>query len=157
MNCGSVEKNAIAYLDGSLPPHLRREVEGHLADCTACHERAQQFRQVWDILDREPVIRLSTGFEAAVHARIAREGVRGSLWGWLVMPSPRLAVGVAALLVFSAWLSLMPPAPQLQAVSSGETEFRMIVDLPVLEDYDVLANFEVLSELPMDPAAVPGM
>jgi len=31
----------------------------------------------------------------------------------------------------------------------------MIADLPVLEDYDVLANFEVLSELPAQPAATP--
>ena len=28
----------------------------------------------------------------------------------------------------------------------------MIKDLPVLENYDVLANFEALSELPTQPA-----
>jgi len=28
----------------------------------------------------------------------------------------------------------------------------MIKDLPVLEDYDVLANFEALSELPAQPS-----
>jgi anti-sigma factor RsiW len=157
MNCRLMEKNAIAYLDGSIAPRLRREVEGHLAGCVACRERAEQFRHIWGILDEEPMIGPSAGFDAAVRARVAQEGARQGLWGWLVAPSPRLALGVSALLIFSVWLSSLTPVRQ-PVPPSTDAEFRMIVDLPVLEDYDVLANFDVLSELPVQPAAtVPGV
>jgi hypothetical protein len=55
--------------------------------------------------------------------------------------------------MFSIWLSSMPLAERPATRSSGaiEAEFRMIVNLPVLEDYDVLSNFEALSDLPAQP------
>jgi anti-sigma factor RsiW len=157
MNCKAVKKNAIAYVDGSIEPPRRREVEAHLAECGTCRERAHQLRDVWGILEEAPVVRPSAAFDASVRARIAQEASRRGLWGWLLAPSPRLAVGVTALLVFSVWLSSLPPAghPPVPVSSAGDAEFKMIADLPVLEDYDVLANFEALSELPLDPVPAP--
>ena len=154
MNCNVAGKYLIAYMDGSIDTLRHREVEAHLSDCNACRQRAKEFRQVWGILDEAPVLRPSPGFDALVRARIAQEGGRG-LWGWLITPSPRLAVGVTALLICSVWLSSVrpnshPPAP---VVASSAAEFRMIADLPVLEDYDVLAEFEALSELPVQAEA----
>jgi anti-sigma factor RsiW len=152
MNCNTVEKNSIAYLDGRLDPRHRREVEAHLAGCVACRARAQQFRELWGILDEAPALRPSPSFDAAVRMRIAQEPRRSGVWAWLAVPSPRLAVGVTALLVLSIWLSSLRPAAQApppEVVSTGDAEFRMIADLPVLEDYDVLTNFEALSELPL--------
>ena len=160
MNCEAVKKLSIAYLDGRTEPGRRREIENHLAGCVACREQARQLRELWGILDESPVLHPSPGFDAAVRARIAREPHRGGAWGWLAAPSPLLAMGIAALLVFSIWLSSLPrTAPPLRAAGTVESEFMMIADLPVLEDYDVLANFEALSELPLQPAAnrLPGM
>ena len=110
MNCKMAEKHSIAYLDGSIDPRQRREMETHLAECGACRERDRQFREIWGILEEVPAVRPSAGFDAAVRARIAQEGARRGLWGWLIAPSPRLAVGVTALLIFSIWLSSLPPA-----------------------------------------------
>ena len=65
---------------------------------------------------------------------------------------------MTALLVFSIWLSSLPPAGHapVPVASASDAEFKMIADLPVLEDYDVLANFEALSELPVQqPVAAP--
>ncbi|HEY1866355.1 MAG TPA: hypothetical protein VGG55_04730, partial [Candidatus Acidoferrales bacterium] len=45
-----------------------------------------------------------------------------------------------------------PPAVTV-APQGSDAEFRMIKDLPVLEDYDVVANFDALSDLPAQPAA----
>ena len=161
MNCKSVEKYSIAYLDGSIDSFRRRELEGHLAQCGACRERARGLREIWGVLEEAPTVRPSAGFDALVRSRIAREGSRRNLWSWLIAPSPRLAVGVTALLVFSIWLSSIPPAGRTPAPapSAGDAEFAMIADLPVLEDYDVLANFEALSELPVQPVppARPGL
>ena len=161
MNCKKAAKHSIAYLDGSIEPRHRRALEAHLAACAPCRERAGQFGELWGILEDVPVIRPSAGFDAAVRARVAQEGSRRGLWDWLIAPSPRLAVGVTALLIFSVWLSSLPRAtrPPAQASAAGDTEFKMIANLPVLEDYDVLANFEVLSELPVPPAQTqrPGM
>jgi len=153
MNCKAVEKNSIAYLDGSADPGRRREIEAHLAGCGACRERARQFRELWGILDESPLLPPSSGFDAAVRARIAREPHRWGVWGWLAAPSPRLAIAVTALLLFSIWLSSLPRVaqPSPRASSAVEAEFRMIADLPVLEDYDVLSNFEALSELSIQP------
>ena len=157
MNCDAVEKHSIAYLDGSIDPRRRHEMEAHLAECGACRARVAEFRELWRVLEEVPVVRPSLGFDASVRARIAQEISRRNLWSWLVAPSPRLAVGVTALLIFSVWLSSLPPASRApMAVSSaGDTEFKMIAELPVLEDYDVLANFEALSELRVPPAPAP--
>jgi anti-sigma factor RsiW len=164
MNCQTVQKNWVAYLDGRIELRRRREVESHLAVCASCREQAEQFRELWDVLDEAPVILPSAGFDAAVRARIARESQGPSFWSWLMVPSPRLAIGITALVAFSIWLSALPPTAQAPAPApvavASEAEFKMIADLPVLEDYDVLSNFDVLSELPMLPPAdktEPGM
>ncbi len=153
MNCERIEKRLIAYMDGRASAAERREVEAHLADCGPCRTRAQEFRLLWGVLDEMPQVETSPAFDARLRARIAAEPSRASLWGWLV-PSPRLALAVSLLLVLSVWISSVPaPGPAVADVAKSEAEFKMIKDLPVLEDYDVLANFEALSELPSQPAS----
>ena len=149
MNCERMENRLIAYLDGRASPADRREVEAHLAACGACRTRAEEFRRLWTVLDEVPAEEPSPVFDARLRARLAAEPARPSVWSWL-LPSPRLAFAVSLLLVLSAWISSLPPAtlPAPPAPANSEGEFKMIKDLPVLEDYDVLANFEALSELP---------
>ena len=151
MNCERIEKQLIAYMDGRATAAERSEVEAHLADCGACRTRAEEFRLLWGVLDEAPQAETSPAFDARLRARIAAEPPRQSLWAWLV-PSPRLALAVSLLLVLSVWISSVPaPGPAVAEVAQSEAEFKMIKDLPVLEDYDVLANFEALSELPPQP------
>jgi hypothetical protein len=88
---------------------------------------------------------------------VAAEPRRAGLWAWLA-PSPRLALAATVLVVFSVWLSSQRPGPQpvaSTAPQSIEAEFRMIQDLPVLEDYDVVASFDALGELPVQSPAAP--
>ena len=155
MNCENAEKKLVAYLDGKLGIAERRQFEAHLAICPVCRERAAGFRSVWNVLDELPALSPSPAFDNRVRARAQQEPVRAGLWSWIV-PSPRLAFAVTALLVASIWLSSFQPArltvtrvPAGAAVQNTEAEFGMIKDLPVLEDYDVLTSFDALSELPV--------
>lgn len=153
MNCGQMENRLIAYLDGKANRTERREVEAHLAACAACRTRAEEFRLVCGVLDEVLMNEPSPAFGARLRARLAAEPPRRSFWAWL-KPSPRLAFAASMLLVASVWISSLPQAPRQDSVTpNADAEFRMIKDLPVLEDYDVLANFEALSELPAQPSA----
>lgn len=158
MNCKTIETSLIAYLDSKAPPAERREVQAHLDACSACRTRAEEFRALWGVLDELPQVAPSPAFDAAVRARVAQEP-RAGMWAWLV-PSPRMAFALAAMLVLSVWLTSMPEqrqaSPNELAVAHGsEAEFTVIKNLPVLENYDVLSNFDALSEIPVQPEAAP--
>jgi anti-sigma factor RsiW len=166
MNCEKIDKKWIAYFDGKASAAERREVEAHLESCTACSQRAAEYRAMWGVLDELPAVVPSASFDAAVRARLAAEPARHA-WRWYV-PSPRLAFSVSCLLVLSVWFASRPtevePLPAVTATAvtsaaatqaSSESDFRMINDLPELENYDVLANFDALSDLPATSAAQP--
>ena len=146
MNCERYETQLLAYLDGRATEAQRHEVDLHLLACAACRTRVEEYGRLWNVLDEAPAVEPSLHFDARLRQRIAAEPRRTWL-SWL--PAPRFAFAAAALLVLSVWISSMPSAPVVdQAAARTEEEFQMIKDLPVLEDYDVLANFEALSELP---------
>jgi anti-sigma factor RsiW len=152
--CAAMEGKLVVYLDGRAKPPERRAVEEHLAGCSACRNRAEDFRTLWGALDDLPVISPSPAFDASLRARIAAEPVRHGLWGWL--PSPRLAFALTALVAMSAWMVSTPRFKINQTPMTGaplEADFGMIRDLPVLENYDVLSTFDALSELPAPPTA----
>lgn len=161
--CEFIESKLIAYLDGRAGPAERHVVEEHLAGCAACRARAEEFRALWSTLDDLPEIAPSPSFDASLRQRIAAEPAARSFWRWI--PSPRLAFAVTALVVMAVWMSTVPrtntsptvagsvnPATQL----TEESDFGMIRDLPVLENYDVVSKFDALSELPGSPASSSG-
>ena len=156
MRCTGMEDKLVEYLDGRSKPAERHAVEEHLSSCADCRIRAEEFRALFGVLDDLPLVSASPSFDASLRARIAAQPQRSAFWNWL--PSPRLAFAVTALVVMSVWLASMPaprgtntsqvktdtPATQVTA----DSDFGMIRDLPVLENYDVLSKFDALSELP---------
>jgi anti-sigma factor RsiW len=152
--CAEMESKLVEYLDGRAKPAQRRAIEEHLAGCAGCRARAEEFRTLWGALDDLPLISPSTAFDASLRARIAAEPAPRGFWDWL--PSPRLAFAVTALVAMSVWMASMPRVTNDQTEMSRlspEADFRMIRDLPVLENYDVLSKFDALSELPASPNA----
>jgi hypothetical protein len=100
------------------------------------------------LLDELPQIEPSGAFDARVRARVAAEPVKQSWWA-VFAPSPRAALAASMLLLATIWIGSRP-APttdhfQNVAANPGNIDPN---DLPVLENYDVLANFEPLEELP---------
>lgn len=150
MNCERMEILLVGYLDGRASAAERREAEAHLGECAACRTRVEEFRRLWGVLDELPAAEPSPAFDARLRQRIAA-APQPSLWNWLA-PAPRVAFAFAAMLLLAVWLSWQSPRPaveSLRAEQRSEQEFSMIRDLQVLEDFDVLMNFEALEALPV--------
>jgi len=153
--CVSLEGKLVEYLDGRAKPADRHAVEEHLSICVSCRSRVEEFRALWSALDGLPAISPSPAFDASLRTRIAAEPARRSFWS--LLPSPRLAFAVTSLIAISVWMSAGRPAipgPTMVGQTaapgqiSADSDFGMIRDLPVLENYDVVSKFDALSELP---------
>ncbi len=138
MSCARMEKKILGYLDGRLKESERLEMEKHLAACAACRLRVNEFRAVSGLLEELPVIEPSAAFDLRMQARVAAEPAKQSWWAWFA-PSPRVALAASMLLVATVWIGTHSGPSQPQIAQE---------DIPVLENYDVLSNFEPLTELP---------
>ena len=69
MSCGRMENRILSYVDGRLKESERLEVEKHIATCTACELRVNEFRAVSVLLDELPQISPSPAFDVRVRAR----------------------------------------------------------------------------------------
>jgi anti-sigma factor RsiW len=148
MTCERMEQELIAYLDGRAAAAQRREVEEHLAVCADCGARAAEFQGVSSLLDEYPAAAPSPYFDARLRSRLAGEARLSWWYRWI--PQPRLALATAALFALGLWISAVPPEAPPPTAAQADEEFRMIRDMHVLENYDVLAEFDALSELPSD-------
>ena len=148
MSCSRMEKQMLPFVDGRLKVSEQREVEAHLAGCAACRVRVNEFRAVSGLLDELPQIEPSGAFDARVRARVAAEPVKQSWWA-VFAPSPRAAFAASLLLLATIWLGSRPGNVNVpNGGPNGPTALIDPNDLPVLENYDILANFEPLEDLP---------
>jgi anti-sigma factor RsiW len=145
MSCRRIENKILSYVDGRLKESERLEMDKHLAGCAACELRVTEFRAVSSLLDELPVITPSPAFDVRVRARVTAEPVKRAWWGWFA-PSPRVALAGALLAGCMIWVGLRP------SVITPATEAEINQNMPVLEDYDVLSNFEPLADLPQPVA-----
>ena len=151
------------------------QVRRHLAGCTECGRAVEEYRKLDSALDDWGVAEPSPWFDAKVRARVAAGGRKNS--GFFGFGRVRtLAAGVAALVmvlvavvVFNhqrvAEINRPPsslqrpvaitPGPRVPATTEAlrqplpaEEQLKMDENLSVLEDYEVVANFDALSELP---------
>jgi anti-sigma factor RsiW len=148
MSCERMESRILGYVDGRLKESERLELEKHLSTCAPCRVRVEEFRSVSGLLDELPVIEPSPEFDTRVRALVAAEPVKQSWWAWLHV-SPRVAFAASMLLLAGIWLGVYrQPQVQLPWSNPQVADEQMMQDLPVLEDHDVLTNFEPLKELP---------
>jgi anti-sigma factor RsiW len=149
MSCERMESRILGYVGGRLKENERLELEKHLAECAPCCLRVNEFSAVSTLLDELPLIEPSPEFDMRVHARVAAEPVRNAnWWAWLHV-SPRIAFAASMLLLMSLWLGYRTSTPIAPVIQDNDQ--AMMQDLPVLEDHDVLQNFEPLKDLPPGP------
>ena len=165
MNCEQMEGRLIAYLDGKLSPREREAVKLHAQSCSSCAERISGFTEVFGLLDDWKGIEPSPAFAARLEQRLQQEPAASSWWAILFPRLAPLTLGnpvfaIALLVVVSLAAVLIgysPDTPRTLAsqqshpfatsVAAQVDDLTLYRDLPVLEDLDVLGNFEVLQEL----------
>jgi negative regulator of sigma E activity len=147
MSCERMETRILPYVDGRLKESERAEVEKHLAGCAGCRLRVHEFRSVNELLGELPQIEPSAAFDIRVHARVAAEPAKRSWWRWFA-PSPRVAFAASLLLVATVWIGMR----QYQNGSANTPDdSTLIQNQQVLDNMDVLSNFEPLTDLPEQP------
>ncbi len=95
------------------------------------------------LLDELPQIEPSAAFDVRVRARVAAEPVKQGWWAWLA-PSPRVAFAASLLLLATVWVASRPSELPLTPADVAQID----QELPALENFDVLADFGALTDLP---------
>ena len=145
MSCRRMENRILTYVDGRLKESERLEVEKHLSACGACRLRVNEFRAVTSLLEEVPQIEPSSAFDVRVRARVAAEPAKQGWWAWFA-PSPRVAFAASLLLLATVWIGY--EQPQLSFENSKEADAQMMQEMQVLDDQDVISNFDPLKDLP---------
>jgi anti-sigma factor RsiW len=146
MSCGRMENRILTYVDGRLKESERLEVEKHLSACGACRLRVNEFRAVTSLLEEVPQIEPSSAFDVRVRARVAAEPVKQGWWAWFT-PSPRVAFAASLLLLATVWMGYESKT-QLPFENPKEADAQMMEEMQVLDDQDVISNFDPLKDLP---------
>ncbi|HUJ20495.1 MAG TPA: zf-HC2 domain-containing protein [Bryobacteraceae bacterium] len=109
MTCADLEITLCDYLDGTLAPAARAEVERHLSECATCAELARDAGAALAFMERvadiEPPPELVTRMFAIPGMPGARATVRVGIRKWfhnLVQPvlQPRMAFGLSLTILF---------------------------------------------------------
>jgi len=165
------EESLIPYLDGRLSAAVRETLGAHLSVCAECRERVDELRALLGALAEWTLEPPSPTFDAALRARLAEEAEQGS--GWLVL-RPVYGAALAVAVVIASAVALWPPttveAPPLpqppgvalaplptqpsttapsqptQPKGNGTDALAVLDNSVLLENYDMLTQFDILFE-----------
>ena len=173
MKCMEREE-LFAYLHRLLELREEGSVRAHVTECASCRGILEEYRSLDAALEDWKTVEPSPWFDARLRAAVQSGEVTQPGWSWFGLGRLRWAVpAVAVVLVLVTSVLILrtrqvrhasqhmlsqvarkagaPAAGMGAAQAAGEPaeeELSLYQNLPVLEDYDLLANFEVLSELP---------
>lgn len=149
MNCERMEPLLLAVIDGRATVEERERVNDHAAHCGHCARRIEELNATWSALEGLPAMEPSAWFDARLRARMREPQPKVSRFGRLP-GAARWTAAAAALVAVALWIWLRPPVGRrAPAVSTqNQQDFAVIQNLPELENYDVISNFDALSALP---------
>ncbi len=163
MNCSQMESMLLDYVSGRLARADRAPLEEHLTVCQGCRERAEGFRSVAQVLESWETPEISPWFNARLRQRIAAEEALGWNWrrsfDWLKQPVTATALAAVIMMgSLALWTSRPATQPATKiaaaAVMHPDQEKPQVDELlPVVEDFDMLADFEVIQDLKSPNAA----
>ena len=173
MKCNEREK-LFLFVHQMLEPHEAEWMRRHIAGCAECLRAAEEYARLDAALDDWSAAEPSPWFDAKVRARVAASAQKEpGFFGFsrvraLVAGVAGVALIVGALAVFhhrvvenqQPVISQQQPAatavaPQAHVTTEARRQLmpaaeqlKMDEKLSLLEDYDVVSNFDALSELP---------
>jgi anti-sigma factor RsiW len=174
MKCYDREK-LFLFVHQMLEPDEADVVRRHVSGCADCAHVVDEHRKLDAALDDWNVAEPSPWFDAKVRARVAAsERKNAGFFGFgrvrvLAAGMAAIALILVAVVVFNhpkvAEMNQPPSTlqqqvatavpPQVPAITAAirqplppEEQLKMDENLSVLEDYEVVANFDALSELP---------
>jgi Putative zinc-finger len=174
MKCNDREK-LFLFVHQMLEPDEADRVRRHIADCVDCARAADEYRKLDAGLDDWSAAEPSPWFDTKLRAREAASEQKNSgffgfgMMGMLVAGVATMALILFAVVVFShrgvvenqqsvgieqqQVAAAVPPQEGATTEAApqplpAEEQLKMDENLSVLEDYEVVANFDALSELP---------
>jgi anti-sigma factor RsiW len=147
--CENRKDDILAYLEGSLKPVHRLELEAHLQDCDPCRTTLHEYESTWELLDLYPDHAPSPAFVPATLRAVQQD--RAALRR---LRFRRGAVAVAAglllaVVLFFAFQSSTPvDEPVTDDLARVETE--LLENLDLLEDLEFLEEYGEDLELAME-------
>ncbi len=73
IECKHVWDHISDYLDGTLPPEIREQVQKHLEHCEICSAILDSIRNILILTADERVFELPLGFSERLHAKLEAE------------------------------------------------------------------------------------
>ncbi len=163
-------EDIFALSQGILAGREMKIAKSHLENCAACRDVLERYRRLDSVLDGwVPAVEPSPWFDARLRVALASVTPAsaspdfkrlGFSWArWLVLSGVTACLLAGAVLTrHTLRLHRQPSSAAVTQVAQSEKpnavqsqaaqELKMYQNLPVLEDYDMLANFDVISELP---------
>jgi predicted anti-sigma-YlaC factor YlaD len=144
------------------------QARAHVSECEACREVVESYQRLEGVLEEWRPVEPTPWFDAKVRAaaasrRPARRPFFGFEWARWLSPAFVATMVVAGVLIVrnharppasipkvepSAAQAATTPLPGAAQATEADQELMLYRNLPVLEDYDVLSNLDVLSEFP---------
>lgn len=170
--CGSFREDLTAWIDGQLPRERAAEVGQHATQCPTCGAEVSSLRAAIDW--QRQALRVVTTVDgidtAALQSRLRRgvaahvddstlalrlRGVWSSMWGRAALAG--VAASVAAIVILVGRdpgmvlipLGLESPPPAIA------TQTELFREYPLIEQLDVLENFDTVESVPLDDEGAP--
>ena len=170
MTCEEIREEIVAYQDGELSEHDRKQVATHLRTCTVCTQEAASLARVGQMFSSIERVTPSLEFAAHFWQRLEQERqiepenrfaqwwreLRESVTNWHLTPA---LVGVASVLIFFIALTRRPELTAPTSVSNpsagtkGQNKIETLtssnrtVPAEVTEKTELFVDYKIIADL----------
>jgi len=139
MRCAELEILLADYLDGAVSGVEKAAVEAHLAGCASCAELARDAAGAVAFMDRAAAVEPPPGMVARILAddriRLRRSWSERLLgFVWLLVGEPRLAMGVAMVVLSIAMLGRVWGPAENQVHRAWDRTVKQYESLPLVSE-----------------------
>jgi len=139
MRCAELEIVLADYLDGAVSGVEKSAVEAHLAGCASCAELARDAAGAVAFMDRAGAVEPPSGMIARILAddriRLRRSWSERLLgFVWFLVGEPRLAMGVAMVVLSIAMLGRMWGPAENQVHRAWDRTVKQYENLPLVSE-----------------------